>query len=131
MPWAIEERVAEPLSQLHLVLGPETTTRRFLVAAVRREVMVSWSTMASSAGLTRCRIVPDAFVLPVPQFGMWSVAVDARRILVRDHDGAAFAIEISLFTRGLGERRAPGFAAIWSYGGPRVFSVAAIGHGLR
>lgn len=97
LPWAIEDMVIEPFSQLHLVLGPEISPRRHLVAVVRHRVMREWRDILRAAGLARCPMIPDVLALPVASPGCWSVLVDRQRVLVRGDGETAFAVDAPLF----------------------------------
>jgi general secretion pathway protein L len=96
LPYAIEERLAEPVEAVHVAIGREVSPRRFLVAVVRHEVMASWATLADSAGVVHAAMQPDALVLPVPPEGLWAVDVQGERALVRCSDGSGFALSTAL-----------------------------------
>lgn len=91
LPFAVEDRIADPLESVHLALGGELAPRRFLVAVVRHAVMAEWIATAEAAGLGHAAMVPDALLLGMPDAGAWSVILDADRALVRSGDGTGFA----------------------------------------
>jgi general secretion pathway protein L len=97
LPWAVEDMLAEPVSALHLVLGPEIAPRRYIVAVTRHSAMRGWRQTLDLVGVRRCRIVPDALGLPPAPDGSWSVAIDADRILARTGISTAFAMNSTLF----------------------------------
>lgn len=96
LPFAVEDRIAEPLDSVHLALGAELAPRRYLVGVVRHEVMAEWVERAEAAGLAHAAIVPDALALPVPPEGAWSVDLDGNRAVVRAGDGTGFACPAAL-----------------------------------
>lgn len=113
LPFAVEDVIAEPLSAVHVVLGPEIAPRRHLAAIVSHETMRRFVASVEDREGPPCRIVPDAFALPVPPDGSWAVARDGGRVVVRRADGTGFAIETGLFALAW---RADGQPALVSYG---------------
>lgn len=97
LPFALEEALAEPLESLHLALGEEVAPRRHLAAAVRHERMAAWTLALAEAGLIHARLVPDAFTLPTPESGAWSVGAVGERMLARTPEGAGFTVPVALF----------------------------------
>lgn len=91
LPFAIEDRIADPIDAVHLVLGGAIGDKRYLVAVVRHAVMAEWIAIAEAAGIGGAAFVPDALVLPAPVEG-WSVDLRDGRALVRAADGTAFAM---------------------------------------
>lgn len=84
--FAVEEQIACPLEDVHVILGPALPpTAGWLV------VVISKSALAMLPAPGKQRLVPDVLVLPVPVEGQWSVWADDIRILVRTPDGAGFA----------------------------------------
>ncbi len=109
LPFAVEDRIAEPLDAVHIVLGPALGGQTYLAAIVRKDVMTGWVAALAGAGLGHARIVPDALALPVPPAGSWNVALagghQAERIVARTDTGIGFAVS------------AGRFAALWAAGG--------------
>ena len=105
LPFAVEDRIAEPLDAVHIVLGPALQGQTYLAAVVRHDTMAGWVDALAAADLGHARIVPDALALPVPPAGSWNVAHDAGRIVVRTDIGTGFAAA------------AARFAAVWAAGG--------------
>lgn len=91
LPFAVEDRIADPLESVHLALGDEIAPRRFLVGVVRHEVMAAWVEIAQEAGLGHAALVPDALALPRPLEGEWTVDLAETRAAVRAGDGTGFA----------------------------------------
>lgn len=96
LPFAIEDRIADPIDAVHLAIGAEISPKRYLVAVVRHDVMAGWVERADAAGLGNAAMVPDALALPVPAEGAWSVDLGANRAVVRAGDGTGFACAASM-----------------------------------
>lgn len=92
LPFALEDRIADPLEAVHLALGIETAPRRYLVGAVRHDLMRRWLETIRAAGLEHAALVPDALLIPRPGEGQWRVAIDGGRALVRGGDGSGFVV---------------------------------------
>lgn len=92
LPFAVEDRIADPVERVHLALGASTGPDRYLVGVVRHEVMAEWIGLAEAQGLVTASLVPDALMLPQPEEGNWAVDLRAGRALVRSGDGAGFAV---------------------------------------
>lgn len=105
LPFAIEDRIADPLDTVHVALGAEVGPRSFVAGVVRHDIMLGWIAVLDAAGLGHAAIVPDALLLPVPPAGSWSVEAAAGRVIVRTDSGAGFAVPV--------ER----FAVVWAAGG--------------
>jgi general secretion pathway protein L len=95
--FALEDEVSEPIEALHAALGEELSPGRYLAGVVRHDRMAQWCEAIDAAGLETAAILPDALSLPPADFGCWSVAATADRIMVRGFDGAAFAVPASAF----------------------------------
>lgn len=92
LPFAIEDRIAQPLATVHIALGAEISPQRHLAGVVTHDVIRDWMTLMVTAGLGHARIVPDALALPLPAAGGWSVALTGERALVRSDDGTGMAL---------------------------------------
>ncbi|MDJ0278761.1 type II secretion system protein GspL [Sphingomonas sp. 2R-10] len=95
LPFAIEDRIADPVDAVHLALGEAVGERRYLVAVVRHAVMAEWIAIAEAAGIGSAAFVPDALALPAPVEG-WTVEVTGGRALVRAADGTGFAVPLAM-----------------------------------
>lgn len=95
LPFAVEDRIADPIDAVHLALGDAIGDRRYLVAVVRHGVMSEWVAIADAAGIGAAAFVPDALMLPAPVDG-WSVEVSGGRALVRAAGGTGFAIPLPM-----------------------------------
>lgn len=97
LPFAIEDRIADPLDAVHVALGAEVAPGIVLAGIVRHAVVADWLATLDDAGLGHAAIVPDALLLPVPAAGSWTVERTAGRILVRTDSGNAFAVPLDRF----------------------------------
>lgn len=95
LPFAVEDRIADPIDAVHLALGDAIGERRYLVGVVRHQVMAEWIAIAADAGIAGAAFVPDALALPAPVEG-WSVELAQSRALVRAADGTGFAVPAAL-----------------------------------
>lgn len=91
LPFAIEDRIADPVDAVHIALGQEIAPGRYLVGVVRHDRMQQWVEDAEAAGLAHAAIVPDALALSVPEADAWHVEPRGGRVLVRNGDGTGFA----------------------------------------
>ena len=96
LPFAIEDRIAEPIEAVHLAIGVELSPKRYLVAVVRHDRMAEWVARAEEEGLGHAALVPDALALPTPDAGAWAVELGAARAVVRAGDGTGFAIPAAM-----------------------------------
>lgn len=96
LPFAVEDRIADPVEVVHLALGAELEPKRYLAGVVRHSIMSSWLARLELAGLSDAALVPDALALPRPDAGQWAVAIEGRRALVRVPDGTGFALPDAL-----------------------------------
>ena len=111
LPFAIEDRIAEPLDRVHVALGAQVGDNLWLVGVVRHSVMRGWLAMLAAADfesprLIRASLVPDALALPLPEPGGWAVDLAGGRALVRAADGTGFALPLALLDaawRGAGQ----------------------------
>ncbi len=96
LPFAIEDRIADPIESVHIALGAEIAPRTYLVAVVRHTQMASWVEAAELGGLGHAAVVPDALALPTPEAGEWVAEARDGRVLVRSGDGTGFALPAAL-----------------------------------
>ncbi len=95
LPFAVEDRVAEPIEELHIALGAEVAPGRFLVGIVRHDIMRRWTLRLIEAELDRAMLVPDAIGLPVPGDESWSIDIAGDRAMVRRPDASGFALPVA------------------------------------
>lgn len=96
LPFAIEDRIADPIESVHLAIGAELAPRQYLVGVVRHSVMAEWLALADVAGLEHAMLVPDALALARPAESAWTVEQANGRALVRVGDGTGFALPAAL-----------------------------------
>ncbi len=115
--FAVEDRIAEPLEDVHVILGPQVEAGRGpWIVAVASHVAMERAGVAAG----RRRLVPDCLALPVPEADAWSVRVEegaegAARALVRLPDGTGLALPTDVLA---GTWHAAGSPSIDLYGGP-------------
>lgn len=81
--FAVEDRIARPLEEVHVAIGPETAPDQWLICVVARAVL-------RVDARTSKRLLPDTLALPVPTIGHWAVWQENARVLVRLPDGTGF-----------------------------------------
>lgn len=114
--FAAEPFIAQPLEDMHLVLGPQlgpSPSDPWLAAVMTEQAYAAL--MAEHAG-HRARLVPDVLLLPRPPQGQWTVARQGERILARLPDGTGFAAASSGFRAVWGQSGRP--ALRWHHGAP-------------
>ncbi|WHU04711.1 type II secretion system protein GspL [Sphingomonas sp. NIBR02145] len=114
LPFAIEDRIAEPVDSVHIALGEQIAPGRYLVGIVRHDVMARWVAQAEEAGIGHAAMVPDVLTLPRPAEG-WAVSQSGGRAAVRDADGTGFEVPAPLLRPAWEAADRPG---IISYGEP-------------
>lgn len=121
LPFAVEDRIADPLAAVHVALGAEIAPQVHLAAVVDRGVMAAWVAAFAAAGLGHAAIVPDALLLPPPSAGSWSLAAAGTRVVVRTDTGTGFAVAADRF---VALWRAGGQLPCTVYGAPPPFDLA-------
>ena len=112
LPFAIEDRIAEPVDSVHLALGEQIAPGRYLVGMVRHDVMARWVAQAEEAGIGHAAMAPDVLTLPRPAEG-WAVSQDGGRAAVRDAEGTGFEVPAALLRPAWEAAGRPG---VTSYG---------------
>ncbi|PZU10248.1 type II secretion system protein GspL [Sphingomonas sp.] len=95
LPFAIEDRVAQPIGEVHAALGAGLGGQTYLAGIVARDRMARRAALLADAGWARAALVPDVLAVPVPPPGMWSIDIAKARALVRVEDGTGFAIPVA------------------------------------
>lgn len=113
LPFAIEDKIADPVESVHLAIGEEIAPKKYLVAVVRHTQMIEWVEAAEAAGLGHAALVPDALALPMPGPGEWCAEAGDGRVLVRSGDGTGFAAPAALIGPAW---EAAGRPRIWNLG---------------
>lgn len=115
LPFAVEERIAEPLDDVHVALGEAIGENVYLVGIVRHDLMGQWVDRIERAGLYYASLIPDALALPRPGPDSWAVDLAGDRALVRSPDGTGFAAPAILLEQAW---QAAGEPACVAYGDP-------------
>jgi general secretion pathway protein L len=92
LPYALEERLAGDVEQLHFAAGGRESDNRLPVAVVARERMNAWCDALQRAGLHPQLLISELQALPWEADG-WTVLLSPERALVRTGPAAGFAIE--------------------------------------
>lgn len=108
--FAIEDQIAAPLEDTHVVIGPELAPGEYLVVAVSHRDMEDWASWTPPG----MRLTPDVLGLPVPAAGFCSVCEAQGRVLARRADGTGYATRAALFEAFW---RADGAPQVVLYGG--------------
>jgi len=136
LPFAVEDRIADPLDQVHVALGQEVSPGVWLTGVVDHAIMREWIMRLEAgptddigpdrANLGRARLVPDALALPVPGLAQWSVNANGMRAVVRTEDGGGFAVPLTLLENAW---RLAGSPVCIAYGDalPALFGMALPG----
>ncbi|OYU37720.1 MAG: hypothetical protein CFE33_19425 [Pseudorhodobacter sp. PARRP1] len=114
--FAVEDLIAQPLDQCHVVLGPQVKADDaggvWLVAVISLAVMDE--IFRAHAG-SQAVLLPDVLALQVPSDGAWSVLARDRRVLVRLPDATGFATDCTAL------------AAIWAAAGqPKIVLLGGV-----
>ncbi|MEP9359844.1 type II secretion system protein GspL [Sphingomonas sp. KR3-1] len=112
LPFAIEDRIAEPVDSVHIALGEAIAPNRYLVGIVRHDVMARWIAQAEEAGIGHAAMVPDVLTMPRPEQG-WAVSQANGRAAVRDAEGTGFEVPAALLRPAWEAAERP---AVASYG---------------
>lgn len=83
--FAVEDRIAQSLDDVQVVLGPQVSPGLWLVAVVAKSSLANLTTDKTEAALW-----PDVLLVPVPRSG-WAVWAGMERALVRLPDSTGFA----------------------------------------
>ena len=113
--FAVEDRIAEALEQVHVILGPAERDG-FLVAVVRRSVLA-----AAKTGV-KGRLLPDVLALPRPVTG-WAVWEGGGRVLLRGEDGTGLATRAGMLAMLWQQAGSP---AVTLYGGTLAEGIAVV-----
>jgi general secretion pathway protein L len=93
IPYALEEKLATDVEQLHFALGAPQDDNAHPVAAVERSRMDEWQNLLREQGVVADQWIPEQLALPLVE-GQWSVLVDGDRALVRTGPYSGFVIEV-------------------------------------
>ena len=64
IPWLLEDRVLQPVEDMHFVIAGRTEDKQLQVLAVSREDMHQWQRVAENSAVAASAMVPDYLALP-------------------------------------------------------------------
>ena len=67
IPWLLEDRILQPVDDMHFVIAGRSGGGQLQVLAVSHEDMRNWQRIADNAGIAAQSMVPDYLVLPWEQ----------------------------------------------------------------
>lgn len=98
IPWILEDRLLQPVEDMHFVIGAVVVTEdksQVDVSVVSKQDMHEWMRIAENASVTPSALVPDYLALPSEE-GRISMVWREGYFLVRGADGSGFAAAPSL-----------------------------------
>ncbi len=143
--FAVEDRIARPLDEVHVVMGPALPdpVGHWLVAVIARDVL------AAHLGRLRpgpgVRVLPEPLSLPVPPVGHWAAREAEGRVILRMADGTGMVVLADMLPALHGVAGRPGIVlhggvlpdgmgsvpasdgAVWLPTGPDLRTAAASG----
>ncbi|MDN5863057.1 MAG: type II secretion system protein GspL, partial [Salinisphaera sp.] len=129
--FALEERLATPVEDLHLVLGPRSAGGRYPVAVVAHERMEEWLQALGGAREAVVAMVPDYLCLPQPASAETIAWCTDDEVLVRREALSGFACEASLCPLLLRPAQEPGRLILRANGHQALASeLAGLGYSL-
>lgn len=96
IPFALEDRLATDVDEVHCAIGATTGDGDHSVAVVEHAVLQSWLDAFRDAGLSVDAVVPDCLALPWGGDGEVTIALTPDRALVRDGEARGFSCESAL-----------------------------------
>ncbi|MDG2501140.1 MAG: type II secretion system protein GspL [Porticoccaceae bacterium] len=64
VPWMLEDRILQPVDEMHFVIGGRVGNNQLQILAVSRQDMQDWQRVAVNAGVAAISMVPDFLALP-------------------------------------------------------------------
>ncbi len=89
LPYAIEERLAGPVEDLHIALPSQIAGDTIGVAVVARATLRGWIDMLAAQGIQPDVLVPETLALPVADGAVTLLIEDARALLRSDAQQAS------------------------------------------
>ncbi|MEQ8798881.1 MAG: type II secretion system protein GspL [Salinisphaeraceae bacterium] len=94
--FALEDRLAQPIDELHIAIGPRTPGGEFPAAIAAHDRMEAWLGAIGERAPQVVAIVPDYLCLSLPHEGEAALYLGDDRALVRIGPFRGFACELSL-----------------------------------
>jgi general secretion pathway protein L len=101
LPYAVEEQLAQPVEDVHIVAPARIEGDQVPVACVAHADMRAWMARLDALGIQPDRMLPDMLLLPAPAAAA-SLARVGGRALVRSGADAGFAVEADALALMLG-----------------------------
>lgn len=92
LPYALEENLANDISDLHFASGRRRENGRLPVAITAHEKMAGWLERLRAAGLTPAQLVPDNYGLGIIP-GTMSVLIDDNTVMFNDGADIEFVMQ--------------------------------------
>ncbi len=116
IPFALEEKLASDVEELHFALGDLQGDRKRVVV-VEHSLMNEWTVELGELGVTPKAVLPDVLALPW-HAEEWSILIDGERALVRSGATSGFVCEkenlTMLIDAHLEEEKAPLLVRYWN-----------------
>ncbi|MDG1494437.1 MAG: type II secretion system protein GspL [Porticoccaceae bacterium] len=98
IPWILEDRILQPVDEMHFVLGASSLVagkKQLAVTVISKQDMREWLRIADNAGVTATAMVPDYLALPF-ESGRISMAWREGQFLVRTATDSGFSAPADL-----------------------------------
>jgi len=90
IPWLLEDRILQPVEEMHFVIAGRTDNNQLQVLAVSREDMQHWCRVAENSAVAASSMVPDYLALPW-EVGRINVGWREGTVVVRSGPDQGFA----------------------------------------
>ena len=90
IPWLLEDRILQPVEEMHFVVAGRTDNNQLQVLAVSREDMQHWCRVAENSAVAASSMVPDYLALPW-EAGRINVGWREGTVVVRSGPDQGFA----------------------------------------
>lgn len=103
LPYALEEDIAESITEMHFAIGRRETNGKVTVAAVREELLQSWLAQLDAVQMNTVFVVPETCGIPATS-GV-CIVIDGPLALIRDADNNTVVADtdsVASFARAMG-----------------------------
>jgi len=104
VPFALEERLASPVEDLHFALPAQTGAESLPVAVVARDTLRGWLAQLAGHGIRPDALIPETLALPLAR-DTTTVLIDGTRALIRcgaTHASACATAQLDAWLAALG-----------------------------